>query len=107
MQVSAFWLQVLHQPQSPAVRGQEALARVCLAIEQVLNWERIGAFMICQYKYRENYLRNAPEHVLEVLARPSEEGSHDILMFGTQIGIICIQVRHIIGHHLVSTRNDH
>jgi hypothetical protein len=49
--------------------------------------------MICDYKYKENYLKNAPPNVLEVLCRPTEiEGSHDILIVGPTIGVFCVQV---------------
>ena len=86
------FLQVLLQPQSPAVRGQEALSRVCFVLEQILRQRNKGAAIISDYKYKENYLRHAPQDVLEVLQRPTEEGSHDILMIAPEIGIVCVQV---------------
>ncbi|XP_076443428.1 uncharacterized protein LOC143281964 isoform X2 [Babylonia areolata] len=84
--------QVLVQPQSPAVRGQEALARVCFALEQALRLRGRGAVIISDYKFRENYLKRAPQDVLEVLHRPEDEGCHNVLMIGPDIGIVCIQI---------------
>lgn len=84
--------QVLLIPQSPAIRGQEALARVCFALEQILRQMNIGATIISDYKFKESYMRHAPQEVLKVLTCPEEEGSHDILMVGPDIGIICVQV---------------
>ncbi|KAL8616657.1 hypothetical protein ACOMHN_031639 [Nucella lapillus] len=84
--------QVLVQPQSPAVRGQEALARVCFVLERALHLRGMGATIISDYKFKENYLKRAPQDVLSVLNRPEDEGSHNILMIGPQIGIVCIQV---------------
>ena len=74
------------------MRGQEALSRVCFALEQILRQRGKGAVIISDYKFKENYLRQAPPEVLKVLPRPQDEGSHDILIIGLEIGIVCVQV---------------
>ncbi|PVD19282.1 hypothetical protein C0Q70_19768 [Pomacea canaliculata] len=80
---------LLGMPQTPALRGQEALSRVCCALENILRLRARLAVIISNYKYKECYLRRAP---FDVFPRPSSEGSHDILMFGVDIGVVCIQV---------------
>lgn len=81
------------------------MARVSWALEQILRYQGLGAFIICDYKYKENYLRNAPHHVLEVLCRPKDcEGSHDILMVGSKIGVVCVQVRIITNPYTYVTQ---
>lgn len=83
--------QVLREPQTPAIRGQEALSRVCHAMETILRAQGLGAAMITDYKFKECFLRRAPKEVATYFERP-EEGSHDILLFGVNMGVVCIQV---------------